>query len=83
MKIYQNEGFPFSYCHYYSVYENNLQDDIDNDTSGNFGRIMYSLVQAARSEDEDVDDDLAVEDANVRYMNGNIGLLCRVSPPLT
>lgn len=49
---------------YKKLYENNLQDDIDNDTSGNFGRIMYSLVQAARSEDEDVDDDLAVEDAN-------------------
>jgi len=49
---------------YKKLYGNTLLEDIDNDTSGNFGRLMYSLVQAARSEDEDVDDGLATEDAN-------------------
>lgn len=49
---------------YKKLYGNKLEEDIDSDTSGNFGRLMFSLVQAARSEDEGVDDDLAVEDAN-------------------
>jgi len=49
---------------YKKLYGNKLEEDIDSDTSGNFGRLMYSLVQAARSEDEGVDDGLAVEDAN-------------------
>jgi len=49
---------------YKKLYGNKLEEDIDSDTSGNFGRLMFSLVQAARSEDDGVDDDLAVEDAN-------------------
>lgn len=49
---------------YKELYDSDLAEDIDNDTSGNFGRLMYSLAQAARSEDEDTDDGLATEDAN-------------------
>ena len=51
------------------MYGNNLADDIQNDTSGNFGRLLYSLVQAARApidyNDEDADEKAAA-DAKVR-----------------
>jgi len=55
---------------YKKMYENDLVKDIDKDTSGYFGRLMYSLAQAARSEDENVDDDLAVEDAEALLAAG-------------
>jgi len=48
---------------YNQLFEADMVEDIDNDMSGNVCRLLYSLAQAARSEDEDVDDDLAVEDA--------------------
>lgn len=48
---------------YKKKYENMLEEDIQNDTSGYFGRLMFSLVQAARSEDDEVDQDQIIEDA--------------------
>jgi len=48
---------------YKRLYERELLEDIEDDTSGYFGRLMYSLAQGARSEDEDVDEGLATEDA--------------------
>jgi len=50
---------------YKKKHDATLVDDIEGDTSGNFGRLMYSLAQAARVEDcEGVDEDQAIEDAN-------------------
>lgn len=48
---------------YTRLFENNLVEDLEGDTSGYFGRLMFSLAQANRSEDEDVDEDLATQDA--------------------
>lgn len=49
---------------YKKKYENKLEDDIQSDCSGYFGRLMFSLVQAARNEDDEVDQDQIIEDAN-------------------
>jgi len=49
---------------YTALYDADLPEDIQNDTSGNFGKLMYSLVQAAREEDDGADEGRAVEDAN-------------------
>jgi len=48
---------------YTRLFENNLVEDLEGDTSGYFGRLMFSLAQANRSEDDDVDEDLATQDA--------------------
>jgi len=48
---------------YFKKYESKLVDDIDSDTSGSYGRLMFSLAQAARCEDEDLDEDKAILDA--------------------
>lgn len=48
---------------YKRMYERELIEDLESDTSGYFGRLMFSLAQASRSEDEDVDEGLATEDA--------------------
>lgn len=51
---------------YKELFEAELVDDIDGDTSGNFGKLMFSLAQASRSEDDDVnDDDVATDVANL------------------
>jgi len=48
---------------YKKLYDANLVDDIDSDTSGYFGRLMFSLAQASRAEDEDVSENQAYADA--------------------
>jgi len=48
---------------YTRLFEKDLVEDLEGDTSGYFGRLMFSLAQANRSEDEDVDEDLATQDA--------------------
>jgi len=49
---------------YKTLYEADLVEDVEGDTSGNFGKLMFSLVQAVRCEDEGVNEDEAAEDAS-------------------
>ncbi|XP_069128151.1 annexin A4-like [Argopecten irradians] len=55
---------------YEQEYETPLEQDLDSDTSGYFGRLMISLVTASRDEDGDVDDDAVEEDVNKLYEAG-------------
>jgi len=55
---------------YKKLFDANLADDIQGDTSGNFGKLMFSLVQAKRSEDEDFDEEKAAEDAQALFDAG-------------
>jgi len=48
---------------YTNLFESNLVEDIEGDTSGAFGKLMFSVAQGCRSEDDGVDEDLAAEDA--------------------
>lgn len=48
---------------YTNLFESDLLEDIEGDTSGSFGKLMFSLAQGCRSEDEEVDEDMANEDA--------------------
>lgn len=47
---------------YNELFEADLVEDIESDTSGSFGALMYSVVQAARDEDELVEDEKVAED---------------------
>jgi len=47
---------------YKRMYERELLEDLEGDVSGYFGRLMYSLAQGTRSEDEEGDEGLAIED---------------------
>jgi len=49
---------------YKKKHGNQLAEDIESDTSGYFGRLMFSLVQGNRNEDDEVDQDQMIEDAN-------------------
>jgi len=55
---------------YKKRFDANLADDIEGDTSGNFGKLMFSVVQANRCEDEDVDDEKVEEDAQSLFDAG-------------
>ena len=48
-------------------FEKDLEEDIRNDTGGNFERLLVSLVNANRDETDDIDMDLAAEDAQKMY----------------
>jgi len=48
---------------YTNLYDADLLEDIESDTSGAFGKLMFSLAQGCRNEDEELDEDLAAEDA--------------------
>lgn len=50
-------------------FERDLEEDLQNDTSGQFKRLMVSQCNAGRSEDgiDDVDMDKAEEDAQTIY----------------
>lgn len=48
---------------YLEKYENELEADLDADCSGNFQRLMHSLVQANRNSSEGVEEEEAVEQA--------------------
>lgn len=48
---------------YKSLFESDLVEDIEGDTSGAFGALIFSIAQACRSEDDEIDEDLANEDA--------------------
>merc|ERR1739848_532611 len=47
---------------YKRLYKKDLAEELQGETSGNFKRLLYSLAQAARAED-DVDESKAIEDA--------------------
>ncbi|XP_078597320.1 annexin A7-like isoform X1 [Branchiostoma floridae x Branchiostoma japonicum] len=58
---------------YSELYEgDSLEDDIENETSGHFKRLLVSLCNAQREdgEEDDVDEDLAEEDAREIYEAG-------------
>jgi len=48
---------------YKQLYDADLAEDIQGDTSGSFGQLMFSVVQGQRCEDEGVDEGAAVDDA--------------------
>ena len=51
----------------FAEFERNLEEDFQNETSGNFKRLLVSQCNAGRDENEDVDDDKAREDAQEMY----------------
>lgn len=54
-------------CFTFAVFHKGLEDDVRDDTSGHFQRLMVSLLAANRSKSSDVDKDLAKEDARALY----------------
>lgn len=52
-------GFP--------VYNRSLEDDVRKDTSGHFQHILISLLQANRSEEQEMDDAKVQKDAKDLY----------------
>lgn len=69
-----NEQLEAIKAEYKKKFDANLADDIEGDTSGNFGKLMFSLVQANRAEDEDVDEEKAAEDAQALFDAGEAQL---------
>lgn len=55
---------------YQEKFGKDLEKDIVGDTSGNFKRLMVSLVQANRSDSKDVDRNMAHQDAKALYQAG-------------
>jgi hypothetical protein len=55
---------------YTAEFEKDLEEDIRNDTSGNFERLLVSLVNANRDETDDIDMDMAGEDAQKMFEAG-------------
>lgn len=57
------------------VYGKPLEDDIIDDTSGSFKRLMYSLCSANRDESFDVNSEAAREDARQLLQAGTLVLI--------
>ncbi|XP_036064263.1 annexin A13 [Onychomys torridus] len=55
---------------YQRLFGKSLETDIKDDTSGNLRKILVSLLQASRDEDDTVDKDLAGQDAKDLYDAG-------------
>ncbi|XP_066121817.1 annexin A13 isoform X2 [Saccopteryx bilineata] len=55
---------------YQRLFDRSLESDVKDDTSGNLKKILVSLLQANRDEGEDVDKDLAGQDAKDLYDAG-------------
>ena len=55
---------------FFSVYGKSLESDIKGDTSGHFKRLLVSLLQANRDENQTVDHVQAQEDAKALYEAG-------------
>lgn len=56
---------------FHLVYGKTLEDDLRDDTSGNFKRLMVSLCCANRDESFDVNPASAIEDAKELLRAGN------------
>ncbi|KAK1332108.1 hypothetical protein QTO34_007794 [Cnephaeus nilssonii] len=55
---------------YQRLFDRSLESDVKDDTSGNLKKILVSLLQANRDEGDDVDKDLAGQDAKELYDAG-------------
>nr|XP_035976428.1 annexin A13-like [Halichoerus grypus] len=55
---------------YQRLFDRSLESDVKADTSGNLKKILVSLLQANRDEGDDVDKDLAGQDAKDLYNAG-------------
>merc|ERR1712136_478020 len=55
---------------YKRLYDGDLAEDLQGEASGNFRRLLYSVAQASRSGDDDVDDDNARDDAQALFDAG-------------
>ncbi|XP_060058037.1 annexin A13 [Erinaceus europaeus] len=55
---------------YQRLFDKSLESDIKDDTSGNLKKILVSLMQANRDEGNEVDKDLAAQDAKDLYDAG-------------
>ncbi|XP_017386229.1 annexin A13 isoform X1 [Cebus imitator] len=55
---------------YQRLFDRSLESDVKGDTSGNLKQILVSLLQANRDEGDDVDKDLAGQDAKDLYDAG-------------
>ncbi|XP_071943392.1 uncharacterized protein [Antedon mediterranea] len=55
---------------YEEEYDKDLEEDVEDDTSGNFGRILMSVLQGSRPEGDVVDPDKAKNDANDLFKAG-------------
>ncbi|XP_068937063.1 annexin A13 [Petaurus breviceps papuanus] len=55
---------------YQRLFNRSLESDVKGDTSGNFKKILVSLLQAERDEGDNVDKDLAGQDAKDLYDAG-------------
>ncbi|XP_045060848.2 annexin A13 isoform X1 [Desmodus rotundus] len=55
---------------YQRLFDRSLESDVKDDTSGNLKKILVSLLQANRDEGDNVDEDLAGQDAKDLYDAG-------------
>lgn len=70
MSSRSNDEIKALIAQYKKLYKEDLAKDLQSETSGYFGRLLYSLAQAARSEGEDVCNDKAREDAQALFDAG-------------
>ncbi|XP_033118701.1 annexin A13-like [Anneissia japonica] len=55
---------------YAEVFERDLAEDLENETSGDFKYLMVSIANAGRDESDEVDEDAATEDAQELFDAG-------------
>jgi annexin A7/11 len=65
-----NQDLRWIQASYARLYRNQLEQDIANDTSGHFKRLLVSLCVAQRSEDTRIDPGLVQQDAQALYNAG-------------